>query len=113
MTASPKLNQSEQTLLLRAIASSKPGQYRYGKVFADTLEKKRDYNAALTLRERGLVSGEVEYYHINGQPCGHFGHVWTRGRSGNRFSGQLTETGLALALQLKATQASTAAGEVG
>lgn len=106
MSSLPQLNQSEKALLLSAVSGCKPNQYRYGKVFADTLEKKRAYNAALSLRDSALVEGTVEYYHINGQPSGSFGHVWKRGRSGNRFQGQLTPAGLALALQLKAVSTS-------
>lgn len=95
-------NQSEKTVLLNAITGSKPGQARYGKVFADSVEKKRLFNATLTLRDRGLVSGEVNYYRVNGSPCESFGHVWKSGYSGNQFSGALTDSGLAIALQLKA-----------
>lgn len=95
------LNKSEKALLLSAVTGAKPGQLRYGKVFADSVEKKRLFNAALTLRDRGLVSGEVKYYRVNGSPCESFGHVWKKGYSGNQFSGALTDAGLSIALQLQ------------
>ena len=92
------LSNTDKKMLIDAIT---PTYHRcLGKVHASSLEKKREFNSLMKLRENGLVKGECSYQHMNGYQDPYFGRLWCEGKSWNEFAGELTPKGLEIAKSL-------------
>lgn len=97
-----RLSQTDKSALINAVTppTGSKVNWRYGRVFACTLEKKRLFNSLCKLQKLGLVEGKIEYQQQNGYQDPHFGRLWNRGASWNEFSGSLTSNGEELAKKL-------------
>ncbi|MCI2286070.1 hypothetical protein L3081_24930 [Colwellia sp. MSW7] len=88
---------TDKKVLLKAINNK---GFTYCKVYANSLEKKREFNSAVKLVKLGLVVGTVSYEHSNGYQSQAFGRLWVCGKSWNNFVGSLTASGVDMANQL-------------
>ncbi len=88
------LSATDKKVLLTALRSK---GFTKNKVYADSLEKKREFNSAIKLTSLGLINGEVTYEHTNGYAVTGFGRTWVDGKSWNSFKGELTKKGIEVA----------------